>query len=74
MPLVTHGKARHQAEAIIGDAVANVVAYAREAGKPMLDFGQRTSEVEGQSCGYSRMMSSFSYGKVKAHFLSRSYQ
>ena len=33
VPLVTYGKARHQAEAIIGDAVANVVEYAREAGQ-----------------------------------------
>ena len=42
VPLVTYGKSAHQAEAIIGDAVARVVGYAREAGKPIvmerLDF------------------------------------
>ena len=44
VPLVTYGKTRNQAEAIIGDAVASVVDYAREAGKPIvlekLDFRQ----------------------------------
>ena len=35
VPLVTCGKSQHQAEAIIGDAVARVVAYARELGKPI---------------------------------------
>lgn len=50
-PLVTYGKSRQQAESIIGDAVDNVVGYAREAGKPLLDFGQRKAEMEGQSAG-----------------------
>ena len=34
VPLVTYGKSHHQAEALIGDAVASVVEYAREVGKP----------------------------------------
>ena len=42
VPLVTYGKSHHQAEALIGDAVAIVVGYAREVGKPIviekLDF------------------------------------
>ena len=29
---------------------------------------------EGESCKYSRMLSSFSYGKVKAYFVSRGYR
>ena len=33
MPLVTYGKSSHQAEALIGDAVASVVEYAREVGQ-----------------------------------------
>ena len=77
VPLVTYGKSRHQAEAIIGDAVANVVQYAREAGKPIvmekLDFRQKKAALEGESRRYSRMLSSFSYGKIKAYFLSRGY-
>ena len=77
-PLVTYGKSQHQAEAIIGDAVAGVVAYAREAGKPIvierLDFRQKKAQLEGASRKYSRMLSSFSYGKIKAFFLSRGYR
>ena len=78
VPLVTYGKSRHQAEAIIGDAVADVVAYARETGKPIvmekLDFRQKKAALEGESRRYSRMLSSFSYGKIKACFLSRGYR
>ena len=78
VPLVTYGKSRHQAEAIIGDAVAGVVAYARDSGKPIvieqLDFQQKKAVLEGESRRYSRMLSSFSYGKIKAYFLSRAYR
>ena len=78
VPLVTYGKSRRQAEAIIGDAVASVVEYARAAGKPIviekLDFRQKKAALEGESRKYSRMLSSFSYGKVKAYFLSRGYR
>ena len=76
--LVTYGKSYHQAEAIIGDAVAQVVAYAREAGKPIviekLDFRQKKAVLEGESRKYSRMLSSFSYGKINAHFISRGHR
>ena len=45
MPLVTYGKSARQAEAIIGDAVAGVVQYAKEVRKPIviekLDFRQK---------------------------------
>ena len=78
VPLVTYGKSHHQAEAIIGDAVATVVAYAREVGKPIvmerLDFRQKKAVLEGESRRYSRMLSSFSYGKIKACFISRCYR
>ena len=53
-----------------------MVLYAREAGKPIviekLDFRQKRAILEGESRMYSRMLSSFSYGRVKACFLSRS--
>ena len=78
VPLVTYGKPKHQAEASVGDAVASVVAYAREAGKPIviekLDFRQKKASLEGETHRYSRMLSSFSYGKIKANFLSRGYR
>ena len=78
VPLVTYGKNTNQAEALIGDAAASVVQYAREVGKPIviekLDFRQKKAVLEGQSRKYSRMLSSFSYGKVKAYFNSRGYR
>ena len=52
--------------------------YAREAGKPIviekLDFRQKKAALEGESRRYSRMLSSFSYGKIKAYFISRGYR
>ena len=36
-----------------------------------LDFRRKKAALEGESRRYSRMVSSFSYGKVKAYFLSR---
>ena len=78
VPLVTYGKSQRQSEALIGDAVASVVEYAREVGKPIvierLDFRQKKAVLEGESRRYSRMLSSFSYGKVKAYFISRGYR
>ena len=78
VPLVTYGKSQYQAEAVIGDAVAVVVEFAREAGKPIviekLDFRQKKAVLEGESRKYSRMLSSFSYGKVKACFISRGHR
>ena len=78
VPLVTYGKSQHQAEATIGDAVTVVVDYARDAGKPIviekLDFRQKKAALEGESRKYSRMLSSFSYGKTKACFVSRGYR
>ena len=78
VPLVTYGKNTRQAEALIGDAVASVVEYAKEVGKPIviekLDFRQKKASLEGESPKYSRMLSSFSYGKIKAYFISRGYR
>ena len=36
-----------------------------------LDFRQKRAILEGESRRYSRMLSSFSYGKIKSCFLSR---
>ena len=55
-----------------------MVEYAREVGKPIviekLDFRQKKAALEGESRRYSRMLSSFSYGKIKAYFISRGYR
>ena len=78
VPLVTYGKSNRQAEALIGDAVAEVVAGAREAGKPLvienLDFSKKRDLLEGESPRRSRMLSSFAYGRIKTYFLSRGYR
>ena len=78
VPLVTYGKSAHQAEALIGDAVAGVVGYACQVRKPIvierLDFQRKRAALEGESPGRSRMLSSLSYGKVKAYLLSRGYR
>ena len=78
VPLVTYGKTAHHAEALIGDAVARVVEYARQARKPLviehLDFQRKKAALEGESRGRSRMLSSLSYGKMKAYLLSRGYR
>ena len=78
VPLVTYGKSQKQAEALIGDAVAEVVALAREAGKPLvienLDFSKKKEQLEGEHPGRSRMLSSFAYGKIRTCFLSRGYR
>ena len=51
VPLVTYGKSAHQAEALIGDAVARVVEYARQARKPIvmerLDFQRKKACARG---------------------------
>ena len=39
-----------------------------------LDFRRKRAGLEGESRRYSRMLSSFSYGKIKAYFLSRGYR
>ena len=78
VPLVTYGKSQSQAEALIGDAVASVVQHAKEVGKPIviekLDFRQKKAALEGESRRYSRMLSSFAYGNIKAYFISRGYR
>ena len=78
VPLVTYGKTSRQAEAFIGDVVAKVVGYAKEVGKPVviekLDFRQKKASLKGAPGRIARMLSSFSYGKVKAYFLSRCYR
>ena len=78
MPLVIYGKSQHQAGAFKGDAVASVVRYARNAGKPIvierLDFRQKKAVLKGESRKYSRGLSSFAYGKVKAYLISRGHR
>ena len=58
--------------------MASVVGYAKDVGKPVvierLDFRQKKAIIEGESRKYARMLSSFSYGKVKAYFISQGHR
>ena len=78
VPLVTYGKSAEQAKALIGDAVARVVAHAKSVGKPVvlekLDFRRKKSDLRGESPKHCRMLSSFSYGKVLTSFQSRGFR
>ena len=78
VPLVTYGKSSHQAEAIIGDAVASVVAYAREVGKPIviekLDFRQKKAAWRASPAGTAGCCRVSPMGKVKAYLVSRGYR
>ena len=53
VPLVPYGKSTHQAEALIGDGVASVVAYAKDVGKPIvierLGLSSEEAVLEGTS-------------------------
>ena len=57
VPLATYGKSTGQAEALIGDAVASVVAHARDVGKPVvierLDF-QRKKGRSGRRVAWQK--------------------
>ena len=79
-PLVTYGKNTHvRPRPSSATRWPRVVAsMRRRLGKPIviekLDFRQKKAALEGESRKYSRMLSSFNYGKVKAYFISRGYR
>ena len=76
VPLVIYGKSSHQAEAIIGDAVASVVEYARAVGKPIvierLDFRQKKAAAwMANPPGTAVCCPVSATARIKACFLSR---
>ena len=75
VPMVTYGKSAKQSEAIVGDAVAEVIGYARVVGRPVafekLDFSKKRAELEGESPRSSRMLSSLGYGRFREYMVSR---
>ena len=78
-PMVTYGKSLNQAEALIGDVCAAVVALAIKTGKPLvhedLDFSaKKRSLSEGRSPKYARMLSSFAYNQFASTLLSRAWR
>ena len=75
IPFNLYGKSRHQAKAIIADAVRQVVQSAEEAKKPIvlekLNFQQKKKCLKENSLFYARMLSSFAYTSLLNHVKSR---
>jgi IS605 OrfB family transposase len=66
--LALYGKSTDQAKALIGDAVASIVAQAKDASKPIviekLNFQKKKSELEQAEPRQARMLSSFACNKI----------
>ena len=78
IPLVTYGKTQKQAEALIGDAVKEIVARAVGARKLIvverLDFKKKRAELEAENPYKARMLSSFAYKKMLQSIHSAAYR
>jgi len=70
LPLNTYGKSTEQAKALIGDVAKQIAKLAVDSSKPVvvesLNFQRKKAELEKQDGRYSRMLSSFAYGKTLA--------
>lgn len=69
IPLPLRGKTSGRRDAIIGRAAGEIIAIALRMGLPIvlekLDFTAKKKDLEGQSAGYARMLSSFAYAKIQ---------
>jgi len=77
VPCNTYGRSARQRQAIIGDAVKQVVAYAVCHSKPIvtetLDFQKKKAALEKQSKQYARMLSSLAYAQIQAILRARAF-
>lgn len=75
VPCVTYGKSTGQRRAVIGEAIKQVVAFARSRGKPIaverMDFSKMRAALEGRGVRYARMLSSFAYTQIQALLRAR---
>jgi len=78
VPLVTYGKSSGQAKALIGDVVKEVVSFAVIANKPIviekLEFKKKRAELEGETPGQARMLSSFACNQIVKHIHVAAYR
>ena len=78
VPVVTYSKSQYQAEGRHRRRGGRRGCLPREAGKPIViekvDFRRKKAALDVQSLRYSRMLSSFSYSKIKAYFISRGHR
>ena len=77
IPLCTYGKSKEQSLGLIGDAVKQVIDWARQSGKPIaledLDFAKKKAELEGTGRRYARMLSSFAYSRIVQTLQARAF-
>lgn len=77
--LNTYGKSHHQTKAIIGDACAGLISYAKSTGKTIvvenLDFQKKKTELkEHSSPSHARMLSSLAYDSIKNNLKMRGWR
>jgi len=77
VPCATRGKTRPQAQALIGDAVRQVMTFACAQQKPLvaerLDFERKKAALEGRGRRYARRLSAFAYATFYAVLHARCY-
>ena len=77
VPCVTYGKTTRQREAVIGDAVKQVVRFAVSSRKPLaierLDFAKKKAVLERESPRRARMLSSFAYTRIQTFMRARAF-
>ncbi|MDI6824637.1 MAG: transposase [Bacillota bacterium] len=75
IPAVTQGRRRRQVTASLAEAVADVVAWAKAEGVPVvverLDFEKKKARLGEMGVRHARVLSAFAYGKFYALLLSR---
>jgi IS605 OrfB family transposase len=79
IPLNTYGKSQNQTKALIGDACATLVEYAKEKEKSLiiedLDFQKKKTQLKNQCFPtYSRMLSSLAYNNIKNNLKARAWK
>ncbi|MBS3933841.1 MAG: IS200/IS605 family accessory protein TnpB-related protein [Truepera sp.] len=77
VPCVTYGKSASQRKAVIGEAVKQIIAFAKAKGKPLvverLDFEKKKAALEQESPRYARMLSSLAYRQLQAIIRARAF-
>lgn len=78
IPLCTYGLSRYQALALIGEKAKELIAYAKEVGKPIilekLDFKDKRAILYQMNAKTARMLSSFAYLAIINHIKARAYR
>ncbi len=72
---LTHYTSKGQAQALIGNASAQIIALCEKTQKPLvlenLDFKKKKAQLREKDPSYSRMLSAFAYASIITHLKSR---